>query len=237
MSESVGPTEPATPPVEPGGGSSTVDTGSGGGAPTTRPTAPKPPKISKPLTPAQQERRQAVIRFAVFVVVGAVLTVLLYFLLSAFIPRWWSQSVGRQVGGRIGAGVVLGLLYGFFFTFLPLIVLAQARHRAFRWPAKVIIALVAAALTAPNLMTLGVAVGTGAAARAGNRTLDVLAPGFRQATLWGVVIGAVAAVAVVLLAIVWDRRTRELKLLRAQVDQLHKDLPPALPVSTDPPSA
>lgn len=241
MSESTGPAEPTTTPdgaAGPnagGGGSGAVAGGSGTGAATKRPKAPKPPKVSTPLTPEQRERRQATIRFTVFVVVGAVLTVLLYFLLSALIPRWWSQSVGRQVGGRIGAGVVLGLLYGFIFTFLPLIVLAQARHRAFSWPAKAIIVLVAAALTAPNLMTLGIAVGTGAAARAGNRTLDVLAPGFRQATLWGVVIGAVAAVAVVLLALVWDRRTRELKLLRAQVDQLHKDLPPALPTSADPP--
>ncbi|GAA3702913.1 hypothetical protein GCM10022204_20100 [Microlunatus aurantiacus] len=225
MSESTGPAEPTRTPVKP----------QDGATPAAAPTSPKPAKAKRPRTPEQLERRAAVIRFTVFVVVGAVLTVLLYFLLSAFIPRWWSQSVGRQVGGRIGAGVVLGLLYGSVFTFLPLIVLAQARHRAFRWPTKVIIALVAAALTAPNLMTLGIAVGTGAAARAGNRTLDVLAPGFRQATLWGVVLGAVAAIAVVLLAVLWDRRTRELKLLRAQVDQLQKDLPPALPTSADPP--
>ncbi len=234
MSESTGPTEPTTNPAAPAGGPGTVDTASGGGAPTKPAKGSKP---ARPLTTEQQERRQALIRFVVFVGVGAVLTVLLYFLLSAFIPRWWSQSVGRQVGGRIGAGIVLGLLYGFVFTFLPLIILAQARHRAFGWPAKAIIALVAAALTAPNLMTLGIAVGTGAAARAGNRTLDVLAPGFRQATLWGVVIGTVAAVAVVVLAVIWDRRTRELKLLRAQVDQLHKDLPPALPTSADPPGS
>ena len=169
-----------------------------------------------------------------FVVVGALLTVLLYFLLSALIPRWWSQAVARQVGGRISAGILIGLLYGFVFTFLPLIVLAQARHRAFSWPAKAIIVLVAAALTAPNLMTLGIAVGNGAAARAGNRTLDVMAPAFRQATLWGVVLGAVAAVVVVTFSILWERRSRELKLLRAQVDQLQKDLPPALPVPTEP---
>ena len=199
--------------------------------------APKPVKVKKPATSEQLERRKAVIRFTVFVVVGAVLTVLLYFLLSAFIPRWWSQSIGRQVGGRIGAGVVLGLLYGFVFTFLPLIVLAQARHRAFSWPAKAIIVLVAAALTAPNLMTLGIAIGNGAAARAGNRTLDVMAPAFRQATLWGVLLGAIAAVVVVTFSILWELRSRELKLLRAQVDQLQKELPPALPAPTDAPKA
>ena len=228
MSESTDPAEPTTTPARP----------QDGGAPAVAepkpPKSPKPAKVTKPATPEQVERRAAVIRFTVFVVVGALLTVLLYFLLSALIPRWWSQAVARQVGGRISAGIVIGLLYGFVFTFLPLIVLAQARHRAFSWPAKAIIVLVAAALTAPNLMTLGIAVGNGPAARAGNRTLDVLAPAFRQATLWGVVLGAVAAVVAVTFSILWERRSRELKLLRAQVDQLQKDLPPALPVPTDP---
>jgi hypothetical protein len=229
VSESTGPAEPTSTPAKP------QDGGAPAVAEPTPPKTPKPAKARKPATPEQVERRAAVIRFTVFVVVGAVLTVLLYFLLSALIPRWWSQAVARQVGGRISAGIVIGLLYGFVFTFLPLIVLAQARHRAFSWPAKAIIVLVAAALTAPNLMTLGIAVGNGAAARAGNRTLDVMAPAFRQATLWGVVLGAIAAAVVVTFSILWERRSRELKLLRAQVEQLHKDLPPALPTSADPP--
>jgi hypothetical protein len=230
VSESTDPAEPTTTPARPQDGDAPAV------AEPKPPKSPKPAKVTKPATPEQVERRAAVIRFTVFVVVGALLTVLLYFLLSALIPRWWSQAVARQVGGRISAGIVIGLLYGFVFTFLPLIVLAQARHRAFSWPAKAIIVLVAAALTAPNLMTLGIAVGNGAAARAGNRTLDVMAPAFRQATLWGVVLGAVAAVVVVTFSILWERRSRELTLLRAQVDQLQKDLPPALPVPADPPA-
>ena len=64
-----------------------------------------------------------------------------------------------------------------------------------------------------------------------------VAPAFRQATLWGVVLGAVAAVVVVTFSILWERRSRELRLLRAQVDQLQKDLPPALPLPKDPPPA
>ena len=231
VSESTDPAEPTTTPAGPQDGGATAVSEP---EPAKR---PRPAKVKQPPTPEQVERRAAVIRFTVFVVVGALLTVLLYFLLSALIPRWWSQAVARQVGGRISAGIVIGLLYGFVFTFLPLIVLAQARHRAFSWPAKAIIVLVAAALTAPNLMTLGIAVGNGAAARAGNRTLDVMAPAFRQATLWGVVLGAVAAVVVVTFSILWERRSRELRLLRAQVDQLQKDLPPALPVPQDPPPA
>lgn len=164
------------------------------------------------------------------------LTVLLYLLLSAFIPRWWGQLIGRQVSGRISTGILLGLIYGFVFSFLPLIVLAQARHRAFKWPAKVIIVLIAAALTAPNLMTLGVAVGTGKAAQAGNRTMDVNAPGFRYSSVWGVVIGVIAAIVVVIVSILWDRRSEELKQLRARVKDLEAELPPALPVQSDSPA-
>ena len=217
MSESTGPAEPTTTPAKPPA------------APRQRSAEPKPPKAPKPAKvkkprdtgaagasqgghPVHRVRRRRCAADR-----AALLPAL------RLIPRWWSQAVGRQVGGRISAGILIGLLYGFVFTFLPLIVLAQARHRAFSWPAKAIIVLVAAALTAPNLMTLGIAVGNGAAARAGNRTLDVMAPAFRQATLWGVVLGAVAAVVVVTFSILWERRSRELKLLRAQVDQLQKD--------------
>lgn len=198
-----------------------------------QPTTSKPAKVKKPPTPEQQERRALIVRFVIFIAVGAVLTVLLYFLLSAFIPRWWGQLIGRQVSGRISTGILLGLIYGFVFSFLPLLVLAQARHRAFKWPAKVIIILIAAALTAPNLMTLGVAIGTGKAAQAGNRTMDVNAPGFRYSSVWGVVIGVIAAIIVVTVSILWDRRTEELKVLRARVKDLEAELPPTVPAPTE----
>lgn len=231
MSDSTDPARPAT----------TADTArsTSGSATATTSGAKKTAPRKKPPTPEQLERRKAIIRFAVFLVVGAALTVLLYFLLSALIPRWWSQLIGRQVSGRISSGILLGLIYGFVFTFLPLIVLAQARHRAFSWPAKGVIVLVAAALTAPNLMTLGIAIGTSPAAQAGDRTMDVTAPGFRYASLWGVVLGFLAAVVVVTVSILWERRSRELKILRARVEALEKELPAALPVPAtqpDPPA-
>lgn len=248
MSDSTGPSEPTdTSPTGSAGpppGSSaqravdpeptTTKDSSATRGPQTAPTS-KRPKIKKPPTPEQLERRRTIIRFAVFVGVGAVATVLLYFLLSALIPRWWSQLIGRQVGGRISNGILLGLIYGFVFSFLPLMVLAQARHRAFGWPAKGLIVLIAAVLTAPNLMTLGIAIGQSPAAQAGDRTMDVTAPGFRYASLWGVVLGVIAAIVVVAVSILWERRSRELKLLRARVDQLERELPSALPLPPGPP--
>ncbi|BAK38323.1 hypothetical protein MLP_53090 [Microlunatus phosphovorus NM-1] len=235
MSESADPAKPATTGAD--------------RQPATKPTAeqpteqakkakkPKPAKQRKPATPEQQERRKAIIRWVVFIGVGAILTVLLYFLLSALIPRWWAQVVGRQAGGRISTGILLGLSYGFVFTLLPLVVLAQAMHRSFSWRARTIIVLVAAALTAPNLMTLGISIGNSPAAHAGERTLDVTAPGFRQATLWGVILGAVTGAIVITLLLLWERRGQELKLLRARLDQLEKELPSALPTPPESPDS
>ena len=233
MSESSGPAEQASsqaPPTDHPPDQESKATGSK----AAKTKGAKPAKVENPPTPEQLERRRIIIRFAIFVVVGALLTVLLYFVLSAFIPRWWSQLIGRQVSGRISNGILIGLIYGFVFTFLPLIVLAQARHRAFSWPAKGLIVLIAAALTAPNLMTLGIAIGTSPAAQAGDRTMDVIAPGFRYASLWGVVLGAIAGLVVVTVSILWERRSRELKLLRARVEQLEKEIPSVLPVPAEP---
>ena len=233
VSESTGPASPASKQPAAAAKATTPKTPKTK-ADKPKPAKPKPAKVKKPPTPEQLERRKIIIRFAVFVVAGAILTVLLYFLLSALIPRWWSQLVGRQVSGRISTGILLGLIYGFVFTFLPLIVLAQARHRAFSWPAKGLIVLIAAALTAPNLMTLGIAIGTSAAAQAGDRVMDVNAPGFRYASLWGVVLGGLAALVVVTVSILWERRSRELGILRARVEQLEKELPATLPVPATP---
>ncbi len=193
---------------------------------------PKPRK--QPPTAEQRERRKTILRFALFVVVGAGLTVLLYVVLSALIPRWWSQTVARQVDGRISTGILLGLVYGFAFTFLPLVVLAQARHRAFGWQVKGAIVLAAVLLTAPNLMTLGIAAGNGEAAQAAGQTMDLAAPGFRSATVWGVVLGALAAVLAVTFSILWEHRTRELLLLRAQLEDIKRELPVSIPRPPDP---
>lgn len=201
--------------------------------PAPAPGSPTPTSPSEIDTPEQQDRRKAIIRYTVFVVGGALLTVLLYFLLSTFIPRWWSRAIGRQAAGRVSAGIVLGLVYGFVFTFLPLIVAAQARHKAFAWPAKVVILLVAAALTAPSLMTLGIAIGTTPAAQTANQSMNTTAPGFRQATLWGVIIGAVTAIIVITFTMLWQRQGHRLKLLQARVDELERQLPPA-PASATP---
>ena len=130
------------------------------------------------------------------IVVGMCLVValtLLALLGAAFLPRWWAQRIGDQVGGSITTGGFLGLFYGFVFTLLPLVVLWLALRLLRSWRHRAVALGVAVLLAAPNLLTLGIVLGTGNGAHAGDRILDVEAPAFRGGTLGGALL-AIACV-------------------------------------------
>ena len=116
--------------------------------------------------------------------------VLLALAASATIPRWWAQRIGEQVDGSIVTGTYLGLFYGFVFTLLPLLVLAAALRWRRTWRVLAIALGLAVLLALPNLLTLGIVVGTGNAAHAGDRILDVEAPAFRGGSLVGALVAA-----------------------------------------------
>lgn len=123
--------------------------------------------------------------------IGVVVALTLLALLgAAFLPRWWAQRIGDQVGGSITTGGFLGLFYGFVFTLLPLIVLWFAIRFLRTWRKRAVAIGVAVLVAAPNLLTLGIVLGTGNAAHAGDRILDVEAPAFRGGTLAGAVLAA-----------------------------------------------
>jgi hypothetical protein len=134
---------------------------------------------------------------------------------AAFIPRWWAQRVGDQVNGSIPAGITLGLVYGFLFTVLPLLVIVWAVRRRRGWKSYLAFAAGAIALALPNLFTLGIVLGRGNAAHAGDRTLDVEAPGFRGGTLGGAVLAGLFVVGVGYLVFSRRRARAELKRARA----------------------
>jgi MFS family permease len=104
---------------------------------------------------------------------------------AAFLPRWWAQRIGDQVGGSITTGGFLGLFYGFVFTLVPLIVLWLVFRFLKTWRRRAVGVLIAVLLAVPNLLTLGIVVGPGNGAHAGDRILDVEAPAFRGGTLAG----------------------------------------------------
>ncbi|MEV6429786.1 permease [Nocardia sp. NPDC051463] len=132
----------------------------------------------------------------------AVIAVLVvaYFILAAFIPRWWAQRIAELVSGSFGKGIGWGLVYGGLLTAIPLFLMLLAALVWRRRAGKVIagaaggLAVIAAI---PNLMTLSIVLGDNSAAHAGQRILDVDAPAFRGASL----VGAIVALAVFLLVV------------------------------------
>lgn len=147
---------------------------------------------------AQTGRRPAEPNWPRRILVGVVLLAALVVLMlvgAAVLPRWWAQRIGDQVQGSITAGTLVGLFYGFVFTLVPLVVLRLAFRVLASWKWRGAAFVVSLILAAPNLLTLGIVLGTGGGAHAGDRILDVEAPAFRGATLAGALLAAGVAVA------------------------------------------
>ncbi|HVR14647.1 MAG TPA: hypothetical protein VMS41_12745 [Gaiellaceae bacterium] len=108
---------------------------------------------------------------------------------SATVPRWWAHRIGDQVDGSITQGTALGLVYGFVFTLLPIVAIVLILRWRRTWKTILVALTIGVLVALPNLMTLSIVLGTGNAAHAGDRTLDVDAPAFRGASL----VGAIAA--------------------------------------------
>ena len=147
-------------------------------------------------------------RRALWLVVAVVVLLVAGLIASATVPRWWAHRVGDQVDGSITQGTLLGLFYGFVFTFLPVVVLVLVLRWRRTTRAVVLAVVLAVLLAIPNLMTLGIVIGRGNAAHAGDRVLDVEAPAFRGGTLAGTIL-AVLLVGFVAYLLVSRRRAHE----------------------------
>jgi hypothetical protein len=154
-------------------------------------------------------------RKAIVAGVGVVVLVVAYFVLAAFLPRWWSLRVADLATGTFHKGILWGLVFGVVCTLVPLLFFYSAWSGRKRRGAKfvAIVSVVLAVVTAiPNLLTLSIVLGGNNAAHAGERTLDTEAPGFRGATATGAII---AVVVFVLLAFVLVRAGRRRATKRA----------------------
>ncbi|MDA3039849.1 MAG: permease [Actinomycetota bacterium] len=165
-----------------------------------------------PLPPLERRRSSVLPRIIIWLVllVGLVLAWLLG---SAVIPRWWAQRLGDLTDGRLIFGSFLGFAMGGLFTIVPLIVVALGwRFRGGLKRALVFIVL-AVVLASPNLTTLGIVLGSGNAAHAGERILDVDAPGIRGGSLVGSIVGALLVFGFLALARSRRRNTRKARSL------------------------
>ncbi|WP_330253882.1 permease [Nocardia sp. NBC_00565] len=137
--------------------------------------------------------------------------VIAYFILAAFIPRWWAQRLAELVSGSFSKGIGWGLVYGVLGTALPLFLLLSAtlvwKRRAGKFIAGAA-ALLAVITAIPNLMTLSIVLGGNSAAHAGQRILDVDAPAFRGASLVGAIVAVVVFLAAVFLIVARRRRRK-----------------------------
>ena len=209
-----GPTSHSPTPhdAEPAGatpGPATPGPAADGPAPTT-PAAPTP--TSARWAPTWRDTVKRLV--AVVAVVVAVW--LVYLFLSSFLPRWWAQVIGNAVDGSFAAGAWWGIVVGAVFTAVPVLLVGQAVLPRRSWRLRSVFVALAVLFAVPNLLTLGIVLGTSSAAHAGERILDVDAPAFRGGTGWGAVIGGVVALVIVTLGVLYRRRGEQLKRLRAE---------------------
>jgi hypothetical protein len=166
-------------------------------------------QLAQPGSRSSPEQKKNWKARAIIAVIGVAALVAAVLIAASALPRWWSQRAGDQVDGDLTTGLWVGFMYGFLATLLPLLVLGFV-YRFFRrrWLAWVIGGAIALVLAAPNLLTLGIAIGTSDAAHAADRTLDVEAPWFRGGMVIGVVVG-LAAAGFLLYVFVSRRRARD----------------------------
>jgi len=160
--------------------------------------------------PVDWQRRSLV---AVLVVV---LLVIAYFVARSLLPRWWASLAANLSNGAFGWGLFWGLFIGFVFTILPLFVARVTFRRGLEWRRRGWRALGTLVLAGPNLMTLGVVTGSSDGAHAGHARLGRDAPGFTGSTLAGVLVAAVASVAIWSFLAKHSRQRKELSKLRVE---------------------
>ncbi len=153
--------------------------------------------------------------------IGGLLVVFVVVVLvaSATVPRWWAQRIGDQVDGSITQGTALGLVYGFVFTFLPIIAIVLILRWRRTWKTIAAALAIGILLALPNLMTLSIVVGSGNAAHAGDRVLDVEAPAFRGGSLVGAVVAVLVVSFIVYLAVSRRRAHRFARRARSDLEK------------------
>lgn len=163
-----------------------------------------------------------VVNWLVLVLVMVAVGYLAYGIAQDFFPRWWAEQVGLEVGANATRGMILGLCVGSIFTFVPLLLLAQARRRVFSWAWRIIIALLAIALAVPNWLTVAVAIGTTRAAYDGRIIMTAEAPDFRNGSAIGAIVGGLLGLIVVGTSMRLAQQRRRVRELKSRVSELEK---------------
>ena len=124
---------------------------------------------------------------------------------------------------------MLGLVYGFVFTFLPIIAIVLILRWRRTWKTIIAALAIGILIALPNLMTLSIVVGSGSAAHAGDRVLDVEAPAFRGGSLVGAVVAVLVVSLIVYLAVSRRRAHRTARRARSDLEKATTPPPDAPP--------
>jgi uncharacterized membrane protein len=131
-------------------------------------------------------------------------------------------------------GSFAGVVSGAAFTFLPLLALWAGFRFRKGWRRVLVWLLIAVVLGLPNLFLLGIVFGSGNAAHAGERILDVEGPGFRGASLVGAVLGAIAFFALLYLVLSRKSRGRRANQLQGKLRDREREIDDARATEAEP---
>lgn len=168
--------------------------------------------------PEGDDARSNLGRRVLFGVIGIASLVIAYLIGAAVLPRWWAQRIGGVIDGRLIFGNMLGFGVGLVFTMVPLFVLAAGWRFKKSWRRAIVFLFAALIVALPNLLTVGIVVGSGNASHAGERILDVDGPGFRGGSLVGAIVGVILAFLLLWLIGSRGRNKRKVGELRSELD-------------------
>ncbi|MHA7270329.1 hypothetical protein [Arthrobacter sp. HLT1-20] len=152
----------------------------------------------------------------IFGVGAAALLVVTYLIASVTVPLVWANAIRDQVGGQLGNSIPLGLFYGFTFTFIPVLLVWQARRSKLNKWGRIFLLGLGLLLTLPNLLTLAVLYGnTGTATDARAIWATSNANWFGTWSQLFMVLGVMSGVAVIVLGRMLLRRGKRIREYKA----------------------
>lgn len=148
---------------------------------------------------------------------AVILLAIVYLVVRLFLPVWWATNIGNQTQGSITSGIILGLSYGFVFTFVPLLVVWQARYKKVSWPWKAVIVVIAVLLAIPNLLTLSIYANSSGAAAKARSMIDVSATWFPSWSMAGAGAALVLFLGIAAFWHLWRSRGKKMKALKSEM--------------------
>ncbi|GAA3321222.1 MULTISPECIES: hypothetical protein [Paeniglutamicibacter] len=150
-------------------------------------------------------------------IAAVALLAIVYLIVRLFLPVWWATNIGNQTQGSLSSGIILGLVYGFVFTFVPLLIIWQARYKKVSWPWKSVIVIVAILLAIPNLLTLSIYANSSSAAAKARSMIDISATYFPSWSIGGAAAALVLFVGIAAFWHLWHSRGKKLKAMKSDM--------------------